>query len=78
MPLLNKKPIGRREVPPNVKLTDKVYYLEASNEIFTTYDEFFERMIQLNSTLFSCEYTGKTGLTYFEALDSEKQAMVSL
>ncbi|EYC45319.1 hypothetical protein Y032_0432g1357 [Ancylostoma ceylanicum] len=78
MPLLNKKPIGRREVPPNVKLTDKVYYLEASNEIFTTYDEFFERMIQLNSTLFSCEYTGKTGLTYFEALDSEKQAMKAL
>ncbi|ETN77465.1 hypothetical protein NECAME_11010, partial [Necator americanus] len=78
MPLLNKKPIGRREVPSNLKLTDKVYYLEASNEIFTNYDEFFERMIQLNSTLFSCEFTGKTGLTYFEALDSEKQAMKAL
>ncbi|KAJ1371692.1 Histidine-containing phosphotransfer protein 3 [Parelaphostrongylus tenuis] len=78
MPLLNKKPLERCEPPSNVKLTDKVYYLEASNEIFLTYDEFFERMIQLNSTLFSCEYTGKTGLTFFEALESEKQAMRAL
>lgn len=78
MPLLNKKPMEKCELPPNVKLTDKVYYLEASNEIFLTYDEFFERMIQLNSTLFSCEFTGKTGLTYFEALESEKQAMRAL
>ncbi|KAE9416786.1 hypothetical protein Angca_009033, partial [Angiostrongylus cantonensis] len=78
MPLLNKKPIERCGLPPNVKLTDKVYYLEASNEIFLTYDEFFERMIQLNSTLFSCEFTGRTGLTFFEALESEKQAMRAL
>uniref|UniRef100_A0A7I4Y4F8 Bromodomain adjacent to zinc finger domain protein 1A n=1 Tax=Haemonchus contortus TaxID=6289 RepID=A0A7I4Y4F8_HAECO len=78
MPLLNKKPIERCELPANVKLTDKVFFLEASNEIFVTYDEFFERMIQLNSTLFSCEFTGKTGLTFFEALESEKQAMRAL
>ncbi|WKX97823.1 hypothetical protein Q1695_013476 [Nippostrongylus brasiliensis] len=78
MPLLNKKPIARCELPSNVKLTDKVFLLEASNEIFLTYDEFFERMIQLNSTLFSCEFTGKTGLTFFEALESEKQAMRAL
>ncbi|KAK5967106.1 Bromodomain adjacent to zinc finger domain protein 1A [Trichostrongylus colubriformis] len=78
MPLLNKKPIERCEVPANVKLTDKVFFLEASNEIFLTYDEFFERMIQLNSTLFSCEFTGKTGLTFFEALESERQAMKAL
>ncbi|KAK6058074.1 PHD-finger [Cooperia oncophora] len=78
MPLLNKKPIERCELPANAKLTDKVFFLEASNEIFLTYDEFFERMIQLNSTLFSCEFTGKTGLTFFEALESEKQAMRAL
>ncbi|KAK6026822.1 hypothetical protein OSTOST_07195 [Ostertagia ostertagi] len=78
MPLLNKKPIERCELPANAKLTDKVFFLEASNEIFLTYDEFFERMIQLNSTLFSCEFTGKTGLTFFEALESEKQAMKAL
>lgn len=38
--------------------------------------EFFNRTILLNSTDFSCALTGKTGLTYFEALESENEAKV--
>eukprot|EP00080_Pristionchus_pacificus_P000461 PDM60481.1 athp-2 [Pristionchus pacificus] len=78
MPLYNKKPLSRIHPPINLQPTDKVYYLEASGEIFTTYDEFFNRTILLNSTDFSCALTGKTGLTYFEALESENEAKEEL
>ncbi|GMR34319.1 hypothetical protein PMAYCL1PPCAC_04514 [Pristionchus mayeri] len=78
MPLYNKKPLARIHPPVNVLPTDKVYYLKESGEIFTSYDDFFNRMILLNSTDFSCALTGKTGLTYFEALESEKEAKEDL
>lgn len=41
-----------------------------------TFSDYFERQIQLTSTIWSCEYTGKSGLTFFEALESEKNAIV--
>ncbi|GMT13560.1 hypothetical protein PFISCL1PPCAC_4857 [Pristionchus fissidentatus] len=78
MPLYNKKPLARIHPPAGLQPTDQVYYLEASGEIFSTYDAFFNRMILLNSTDFSCALTGKTGLTYFEALESEKEAKEEL
>ncbi|PAV74426.1 hypothetical protein WR25_02425 isoform E [Diploscapter pachys] len=77
MPLLNKKPFDKAEVP-SVKSDEKIFFLEATNEIFFNYDEFFERTIQLNSTVWTCEYTGRGGLTYFEAVESEKEAIKSL
>ena len=40
--------------------------------------KFFERMILCNSLLWSCEMTGKSGLTYLEAADSERAARRSL
>ncbi len=36
--------------------------------------EFAERIILCNSLVWGCEETGKTGLTYVEALESEKNA----
>ncbi|CAI4232066.1 unnamed protein product [Auanema sp. JU1783] len=78
MPLLNKKQFERNQVPHGIAPNTKVFYLEVSNEIFTNYDEFFDRTVALNSTQWSCEFTGKTGLTYFEALQSEHEAMKAL
>ncbi|KAK3563190.1 hypothetical protein QTP86_018217 [Hemibagrus guttatus] len=40
--------------------------------------EFFERTILCNSLVWSCAVTGKPGLTYQEALESEKKAKLNL
>ena len=39
---------------------------------FFRFRSFFERTILCNSLLWSCKYTGKSGLTYQEAHESEK------
>ena len=40
--------------------------------------EFFERTILCNSLVWSCALTGKPGLTYLEAVESEKKARQNL
>lgn len=40
--------------------------------------EFFERTILCNSLVWSCALTGRSGLTYLEAVESERRARHSL
>lgn len=40
--------------------------------------EFFERTILCNSLVWSCALTGRSGLTYLEAVESERRARQSL
>lgn len=40
--------------------------------------EFFERTILCNSLVWSCALTGRAGLTYLEAVESERRAKQSL
>jgi len=40
--------------------------------------KFFERIILCNSLVWTCAYTGRSGLTFEEALDSEKKAKEQL
>jgi bromodomain adjacent to zinc finger domain protein 1A len=53
---------------------DEVFLCEATKEVFRDYDEFFQRTILCNSLVWSCAITGKTNLTYEEAVESEKKA----
>uniref|UniRef100_G3U6D3 Bromodomain adjacent to zinc finger domain 1A n=1 Tax=Loxodonta africana TaxID=9785 RepID=G3U6D3_LOXAF len=45
---------------------------------FRPYNDFFERTILCNSLVWSCAVTGRPGLTYQEALESEKKARQNL
>lgn len=45
---------------------------------FLFFREFFERIILCNSLLWSCEITGKWGLTYQEAVENEERARRNL
>ena len=40
--------------------------------------KFFERIILCNSLVWTCAYTGRSGLTFEEAVDSEKKAKQQL
>ncbi|KAL4068214.1 ATP-utilizing chromatin assembly and remodelling N-terminal-domain-containing protein [Scleroderma yunnanense] len=50
-----------------------VYYLHQTGEIFETYEAYAARMSFYRLKQFQCEVTGKSGLDYFQALESEQQ-----
>ena len=74
MPLLGKETFVRRKPDKDLALDDKVFFCEATKEVFRDYEEFFERTILCNSLVWSCAITGKAGLTFEEALESEQAA----
>ncbi|XP_077179199.1 bromodomain adjacent to zinc finger domain protein 1A isoform X3 [Paroedura picta] len=78
MPLLHRKPFVREKPPADLRPDEHVFYCKVTNEIFRDYDDFFERTILCNSLVWSCAITGKPGLTYQEALESEKKARKNL
>uniref|UniRef100_A0A8C0R6N4 Bromodomain adjacent to zinc finger domain protein 1A n=1 Tax=Canis lupus dingo TaxID=286419 RepID=A0A8C0R6N4_CANLU len=78
MPLLHRKPFVRQKPPADLRPDEEVFYCKVTNEIFRHYDDFFERTILCNSLVWSCAVTGKPGLTYQEALESEKKARQNL
>ncbi|XP_039769981.1 bromodomain adjacent to zinc finger domain protein 1A isoform X1 [Ornithorhynchus anatinus] len=78
MPLLHRKPFVRQKPPGDLRPDEEVFYCKVTNEIFRHYDDFFERTILCNSLVWSCAVTGKPGLTYQEALESEKKARQNL
>ncbi|KAF7474055.1 bromodomain adjacent to zinc finger domain protein 1A isoform X2 [Marmota monax] len=78
MPLLHRKPFVRQKPPVDLRPDEEVFYCKVTNEIFRHYDDFFERTILCNSLVWSCAVTGRPGLTYQEALESEKKARQNL
>ncbi|XP_057716248.1 bromodomain adjacent to zinc finger domain protein 1A isoform X2 [Corythoichthys intestinalis] len=78
MPLLHKKAFVRQEPPADLRPDEEVFLCRITHEIFRTYDEFFERTILCNSLVWSCALTGRAGLTYLEAVESERRARQNL
>uniref|UniRef100_A0A8C5QXU8 Bromodomain adjacent to zinc finger domain protein 1A n=1 Tax=Leptobrachium leishanense TaxID=445787 RepID=A0A8C5QXU8_9ANUR len=78
MPLLHRKPFSRIPPPPGLQPEEGLFHCRLTNEGFRDYDEFFERTILCNSLVWSCSFTGKSGLTYTEALESENRVRKSL
>lgn len=78
MPLLHRKPFVRQKPPGDLRPDEEVFYCKVTNEIFRHYDDFFERTILCNSLVWSCAVTGRPGLTYQEALESERKAKQDL
>ena len=74
MPLLKKKPFKRWPPPPGLQPDDEVFFCEATKEVFKDYESFFQRTILCNSLVWSCSVTGKSNLTYDEAVESEAKA----
>ncbi|CAG9128070.1 unnamed protein product [Plutella xylostella] len=79
MPLLKRKAkLEKSTASEYLRDDDEVFHCEVTDEIFKDYEEYCERIILVNSMVWSCEMTGKNNLTYAEALDSEKAARRSL
>jgi len=74
MPLIRKQTFVRKKPDPDLKPEERVFFCEATKEVFRDYEEFFQRTLLCNSLVWTCSITGKANLTYEEALDSEKAA----
>lgn len=78
MPLYGRHPFIRQKPPADLKPNDEVFFCKITNEGFRDYDEYFARVILCNSLVWTCSLTGKSGLTYQDALTSEEQALKTL
>ncbi|CAH2044803.1 unnamed protein product, partial [Iphiclides podalirius] len=78
MPLLKRKAFEKSTASEYLRDDDEVFHCEITDEIFKDYEEYCERIILVNSMVWTCEMTGKNNLTYAEALESEKAARKSL
>ncbi|KAJ1923784.1 hypothetical protein IWQ60_005649 [Tieghemiomyces parasiticus] len=78
-------PLRNRSNEPFLKLRDPdasspadhgkdVFYVPDSGEIVSTYEEYSQRLTELRRPNWQCSVTGKTNLTYKEALESELEA----
>ncbi|CAN6458455.1 unnamed protein product [Victoria cruziana] len=74
MPLLKRKPFLLAEVPPDLKHHELVFQVRFTKEIFRDYKEYLQRINLYRQRLWTCKVTGKTNLTYEEALVSEHRA----
>ncbi|CAL8080599.1 unnamed protein product [Orchesella dallaii] len=74
MPYIKRKPFVPNPPPSDLKGEEEVFYLRLTNEVFRDYDDYFAQVIQCNSLIWSCSLTGKSGLTFQEAIESEKSA----
>lgn len=73
MVLYRRKPIilpPPRPLPSNINV--RVWHINESGEWFTKYTEYLERMDFYMRRQFTCEITGTSCLTFFEALNSEE------
>lgn len=78
MPLLRRQPFHREKAPPDLKPDEEVFFCKITKEVFRDYEKFFERIILCNSLVWSCAITGRSGLTYQEAEESEEKALKQL
>ncbi|XP_076900697.1 uncharacterized protein LOC143554917 [Bidens hawaiensis] len=74
MPLLKRKPFSLSERPDDLMPEELVFQIRFTKEIFRDYREYLERINLYRERVWTCKSTGKTNLTYEEALVSEKQA----
>ncbi|KAJ1279519.1 hypothetical protein BS78_04G162500 [Paspalum vaginatum] len=75
MPLLNKKPFSLLEPPKDLDPKEKVFQIRFTKEIFRDYQDYLKRLNLYRQRVWTCKMSGKSNLTFEEALVSEHKAM---
>eukprot|EP00871_Galdieria_phlegrea_P002712 jgi/Galph1/3441/GphlegSOOS_G2114.1 len=78
MPHLDHKPPQLATHTTTVDPKAYYFYLRQTGEVFENYESYLERLFLYKRRKWTCSITGKSGLTYEEALHSEKQASFKL
>ncbi|KAK4546697.1 hypothetical protein LTR36_001915 [Oleoguttula mirabilis] len=74
MVLFKRKPITM--VPPQTSIPDnqEVFVMKGTDEVFTEYEKYLKRLDYLMQKKFVDAVNGKSGLTFFDALESETKS----
>ncbi|KAI3435422.1 uncharacterized protein J3R85_006019 [Psidium guajava] len=75
MPLYKRKPFSLVEVPNDLDPKELVFQIRFTKEIFRDYQGYLNRINLYRQRLWTCKISGKSNLTYEEALVSEKHAI---
>ncbi|KAL6150480.1 glycosyl transferase [Exserohilum turcicum] len=74
MVLFKRKPVKLEPRPKNLDENSEVWYIEQTGEVFVDYERYLERQDFYQQRNFTCQATGHSGYTYFEAQESETEA----
>uniref|UniRef100_A0A0E0KQX9 DDT domain-containing protein n=1 Tax=Oryza punctata TaxID=4537 RepID=A0A0E0KQX9_ORYPU len=74
MPLLKRRPFLLLDPPKDLNPDEKVFQVRFTNEIFQDYQEYLNRVNLYRERVWTCKVSGKSKLTYEEALVSEHHA----
>ncbi|ORY10467.1 ALG6, ALG8 glycosyltransferase family-domain-containing protein [Clohesyomyces aquaticus] len=69
-----RKPVKFEQLPPFLDDNTEVWVIETTGEVFTDYERYLNRRDFYLQKSFTCEATGHTGYTFFEAIESELEA----
>ncbi|XP_014557849.1 glycosyltransferase family 57 protein [Bipolaris victoriae FI3] len=72
--LFKRKPVKLEPRPKNLDDNAEVWHIEQTGEVFVDYERYLERLDfyqQAREPHFTCQATGHSGYTYFEAQESE-------
>ncbi|PKX99937.1 chromatin remodeling complex WSTF-ISWI, large subunit [Aspergillus campestris IBT 28561] len=73
MVLFKRKPVQYLPRPAIEDDSSEVWVIPETNEVFTNYEPYLQRMDFYKQRRFICEITGHSGLNFFEALRSEME-----
>ncbi|KAK4502393.1 hypothetical protein PRZ48_005818 [Zasmidium cellare] len=77
--VLNKrKPVHLIPNPTNIPDHAEVYVMKGTDEVFTDYEKYLKRFDWLNQKKFTDAVNGKSGLNYWDALESETKSSASI
>ncbi|KAL9586925.1 MAG: hypothetical protein Q9212_000597 [Teloschistes hypoglaucus] len=72
--LYKRKPVAMVGKPTNIHDDQEVWAFEQTGEVFTSYESYLQRADFYRQKRFICEITGHSGLSYFDAFQSEIDA----
>ncbi|XP_043713125.1 DDT domain-containing protein DDB_G0282237-like [Telopea speciosissima] len=73
MPLFKRKPFALVVPPNDLECNEHVFQVRFTKEIFRDYQAYLQRINLYRQRVWTCKVTGKTNLTYEEALVSEQR-----
>jgi len=74
MVLFKRKPITYSTPPAKLPENAEVYVMKGTNEVFTDYEAYLKRYDYLMQKKFVDAINGKSGLTFFDAQQSETKS----
>jgi hypothetical protein len=75
MPLYKKQIVEKVPVLQGVHPESEVFVIRFTGEVFRSYEAYVSRILLYKRRIWTCEASGKEGLTYQEALESETMAL---